>query len=175
MVRRRRTGNRNFPKRATLWLPFDTTIALITAGTNVESGDLLGAYFSQTGEEVPVGTTIGPIRGHVVLRPTVASAFSSAYGVEAALQLNKEGGRAVVAKPGVDIIDAMWYGQISVNVGGTEISSGVFNQAPVDQVFETKAMRKITAVGQELVMTAVSDDNTDYTLRAFGVLMLKLA
>ncbi len=171
---RRRTGTRTFPKRATLWLPFDTVMTLATAGTPVESGDLLGNYFSQTGEEVPIGTTVGPIRGMMTLRPTVGSVFTTAIGVEAVMQLNKEGGRAVVAIPGVDILDGMWYGQMTMTNQPSEVASGIFNQHPVERVFETNAMRKITGNGQVLIVTGVSDSNTDYTYRVFGNLLLKL-
>ena len=59
--KRRRTGNRTFPRRSRLWLLFEVTLALTTAGTVVATADLLGNYFSQTGEEVPIGSTIGPV------------------------------------------------------------------------------------------------------------------
>ena len=172
--RRRRTGNRSFPKRSTLWLPFDQTIALTTAGTKVDSGDLLGNYFSQTGEEVPIGTTIGPIWGIMTLGPTITTAFTFAYLVEAVLQLNKEGGRATLPTPGVDIIDAMWYGQMPATGQVTEFAAGSFAQVLSASAFTTKAMRKVTGNGQVLIVTAVADQNTDYDFRVVGNLMLRL-
>ncbi len=174
MAKRRRTGNRTFPRRSRLFLPFDTTIALITAGATVESGDMLGNYFGQTGEEVPVGTTLGPIRGVWAARPTVNTAFNENIAFEAVVQLNREGGRATLPVPGVDIIDAMWYGSLIVTEPGLEFGSGTFQQMPTVLPFETKAMRKVSGNGQTLTMTAVADQNTDYTLRLLGTVMLML-
>ena len=109
---RRRTGNRSFPKRSTLWLPFDVSAELATPGTVVETGDMLANYFAQTGEEVPIGTTLGPVRGVMGVHPTTATAPDRLFQLEAVMQLNREGGRATLPVPGVDIIDAMWYGQM---------------------------------------------------------------
>ena len=174
MVRRRRTGNITFPKRATLWLPFDVTNVLTTAGTVVASGDLLGNYFSQTGEEVPVGTTLGPIRWTSQLAPAVGSVISSAFKAEMVMQLEKEGGRATLPVPGVDIIDAPWYGQMFYNLELQETAAGVFNGAAVSERFETRAMRKVTGNGQILRIFAVPNSNTDYNLNHIGQVFLKL-
>ena len=174
MAKRRRTGNRTFPKRATLWLPFDQSMSLVTAGTVVDSNDLLGNYFGQTGEEIPTGSTLGPIRGIQTLRPTGASTFDVGFGLEAVVQLLKEGGRATSPIPGVDIIDAMWYGQMTASQPGTESATGVFTQAIVEKPFESKAMRKVTGNGQILVVSAVPDSNTDYTYRVLGSILVRL-
>jgi len=176
MVRtRRRTGNRTFPKRATLWLPFDISMAFTTAGGRIESGDMLGNYFGQTGEEVPIGTTIGPVRGKMSLTPNVITASNITTKMEAVMQLNKEGGRLVAATPGVDIMDGMWYGQMYVPFAEHEISAGTFGADGVGNLdFSTKAKRKITGNGQVLVVTGVLNVNDDYNWNAIGVIMLML-
>jgi len=174
MARRKRTGNRTFPKRATLWMPFDSELAMTTAGTPVQTSDLLGNYFAQTGAELPVGSTIGPFRGIYVLRPTVATTANDNFTAECVVQLVREGGRATDPVPGVDIMDGMWYGQIAATARFGETASGVFSQLPTEKVFESKAMRKITGNGQELRATAVANQNTDYSLRFIGVLLIRL-
>lgn len=174
MPRRKRTGNRTFPKRATLWVPFDVTASLVTAGTKVVSNDILGNYFGQTGEEVPVGTALGPVRGIWSLAPTVATTTEQNYRVEAVLQLVMEGGRAVEVTPGVDISYSPWYGQFTYTGQLIEDASGTFAAPAVEKELVTKAMRKITGNGQEYQFTAVGSGNTDFTVRWIGVVMLKL-
>jgi len=172
--RRRRTGNVTLAKRSVLWLPFDVQMTLATAGTVVESGDILANYFGQTGAEVEKGTTLGPIRGRWAANPLVATAFETSGQIEAVLQLVPEGGRAVSPVPGVDIIDAMWYGQMFLEGFFGESASGVFKQSVHSQVFETKAMRKVTGNGQVLTIHAVQESNTDYEVKFIGSILLKL-
>ncbi len=169
----RRGRASSFPKRSTLWLPFETTIALTTAGASVESGDILGNYFGQTGEEVPIGSTIGPVRGRYGLTPTVESVFDENNRVESVLQLNREGGRATLPVPGVDIGDFMWYGQAWAQ-NGWEVGSGVFEASPVVMPCETKAKRKISGNGQTLTFSATQNTNVDYTLTFLGTVLIML-
>jgi len=174
---RRRTGNRKFPKRSTLWVPFETTIALTTAGAVVvASTGLLENYFGQTGEEVPIGSTVGPIRGIWTLEPTTNTAIDQGYRVEAHVQVEAEGGRASPGTPGVDIIDGMWYGQFAyAQAQLLEQSSGVFTAPSLVKDFTTKAKRKITGNGQEVNVSAVGSGNTDYTLAFIGNIMVMLS
>ena len=175
--RRRRApsgGFRTFPKRSTLWLPFDVSAELATPGTAVETGDLLGNYFAQTGEEVPIGTTLGPVRGQMAIHPTTATAPDRLFQLEAVMQLNREGGRATLPIPGVDIIDAMWYGQMFYTSEAQEVSAGAFRAPTVSAELLTNAMRKVTGNGQTLTITAISEVANDYNFRAIGVVMLKL-
>ncbi len=174
MVRRKRQGNRVFPKRSTLWVLFEVSLAMTTAGTVVASADLLGNYFGQTGEEVPIGSTIGPVRGTLSLASTAGNTADADYRLEMAMQMTREGGRATLPSPGTDIMDAMWYGQFSAPPIQQEISSGVFSTPASKQELLTNAMRKITGNGQQLQIFAVPSGNTDFTLTAIGVLMLKL-
>ena len=174
-TRRRPAGGfRTFPKRSTLWLPFEGTISMVTAGTVVASGDLLGNYFGQTGEEMPVGATLGPIRGRWRAVPTVNTSTDDSAHVEALMQLVPEGGRATLPVPGVDIVDAMWYGQLQFLAPEWEASSGVFQGPGVDAEFLTNAMRKVTGNGQELKVYAVSSTNVDITVKILGMILVKL-
>ncbi len=174
MAKRRRTGNRTFPKRSMLWCPFDVTVSLVSSASPVSNGDLLSNYFSQTGEEVPIGSTIGPVRGRWLIEPAVSTTFAFDQAVTALLQLNKEGGRTQTASPSADILDAMWYGQMAANGAIVESAAGVFNQLAREGAFDTKAMRKITGNGQQLVPTAVQNGNADYDVRFFGNVMIRL-
>ncbi len=174
MAKRKRTGNRSFPKRATLWLPFDISIAMTVAGTVVESGDMLGNYFAQTGEEVPVGATLGPVRGSYLLFPTTPGSVDRICSVEAVMQLNREGGRAILPVGGVDIVDAMWYGSIFWASQAWEVASGNFQGGGTRGDFSTKAMRKVTGNGQTLTVSANDNTSVDFTMRMIGNTLLRL-
>jgi len=171
---RRRTGNKTFPRRSRLWVPFEVTNTLITAGTVTASGDLLANYFGQTGEEVPVGSTIGPVRWMSQLNPAVGTATTESYRLEMGMQLVPEGGRATLPSPGTDIFDSMWYGQFSYDKTQVEIAAGSFSGQSRHEYFNTMAKRKVTGNGQELKIYAVANSNTDYNLVSIGVLMLML-
>ena len=174
MARGRRTGNRRFPKRSTLWIPFEVTLALTTAGTVVNSGDLLANYFGQTGEEVPIGSTVGPVRWLETVTLTTLSSNDPAWRAEEVMQLNKEGGRATIPSPGVDILDALWYGQIWNGAQLLEAAAGVFQSGATAVYRMTKAKRKITGNGQVLIISAIPSSNSDMTMTHIGVVMLML-
>ena len=174
MAKRRRTGSKTFPRRARLWIPFDVTNSLDTAGTVVASVDLLANYFAQTGEEVPIGSTVGPVRWTMNARPTVDTTISSAWKAELLMQLEKEGGRATLPVLGVDIVDAPWYGQVFYTGQLAESSSGVFTAPSVSQKEHTSAMRKITGNGQILRIFGVSNSNVDFEVNHIGHVMLML-
>ncbi len=174
MARRKRSGNKNFPKRSSLWLPFSEQIALTTANSPVKSSTLLDEYFNQTGAELPVGATLGPIRGIVVITPNVSTVFNSNQSFMAVLQLVPEGGRTQTPNPTGDIMDAMWYGQFAATTPAGESAAGVFIQMPTVVPFETRAMRKITGNGQDLIVTAESFNNADYNLQFLGNVFIKL-
>ena len=175
MVKRFRRGRASsFPKRSTLWVPFDELLAFTTSGTTVRSGNLLSNYFGQTGEEVPIGSTVGPVRGKMRLAPNVTSVTDSLQGIEMALQVVPEGGRTQAPVPGTDIMDAMWYGQLFASAVSQETASGVFGGPGLLMDFNTKAKRKITGNGQELILSGQVLTNADYNLRVFGVLMIML-
>ncbi len=174
MARRKRTGNRTFPKRAKLWLPIQDVVTVISTGVAVQTGDLLTQYFAQTGAELPVGSTIGPIRGMINVTPSVGSSFDLNQTIFMALQLTPEGGRAQVAIPDLDIMDAMWYGQIATTETPRESSAGTFQTPGIQREFMTKAKRKITGNGQQLVFTAVPATATDFLVRVNGMVMVAL-
>ncbi len=155
-------------------MPYDILMLFDTAGTVVQSADFLANYFSQTGEEVPIGTTIGPVRGEMMLFPTVETAIDRKVSIEQVLQLVPEGGRATLPSAGIEIVDGMWYGPMFWGGQNQEAATGVFAAAARIKPFETRAMRKVTGNGQELRVYGVSNSNADYSLRFIGVLMLKL-
>ncbi len=173
MARRKRTGNRTFPRRSRFFLPFDVSNDMTDAGSVVASGDLLGNYFSQTGEEIPIGTTIGPVRWTSRLIPNVLTSISTVQ-LEAVMQLEREGGRATLPVPGVDIMDAMWYGQMFYEGQLLESAASVFSARAQSKDFETKSMRKITGNGQILRIFTVLDSNTDFNFDSIGTVMIML-
>ena len=175
MARRRsRTGTRTFPRRTTLWVPFNEQITVVTAGTPVRTSTLLGVYFNQTGEELPIGSTVGPVRGLWTAAPSVGTAADVNQIFTAVMQVVKEGGRATAPAPTADILDAMWYGQLAATELQREIAAGTFTTAAVATPLATKAKRKITGNGDELIITAVPGTSTDFILTFFGNVMIML-
>jgi len=174
MARRVQRTFRKGPKRGSLWVPFDVQCLLTTGGTRVQSGDILQAYFTQTGEEVPIGSTIGPVRGKARMLPSSPTAIDRAFVARCALQLNREGGRATLPSPEDDIMDGMWYGDIFYTNVLTEVSAGIFQGATVVEPFETKAKRKITGNGQTLTVTADPSSSIDFQLDFVGHMFLML-
>ncbi len=175
MAKRKRTGTKVFPKRASLWIPFDVTNTMTTAGGAVASNDLLANYFSQTGAEVPIGATVGPVRWTAGMHANSATAsIDRTYSVEMLMQLEKEGGRVTLPVPGVDIVDAPWYGQMFYTGYLIEQAAGVFQSYGIEKEFVTNAMRKITGNGQILRIFATANSNTDMNVRHIGHVFLKL-
>ncbi len=172
MAKRRFTRNRGVPKRATLWLPFSANIALQDSGVQLQSADLLTNFFTDTGQEIPVGTTIGPIRGRVLISSQVPGA--SQQTIQCAIAKVPESSWSGVPDPGNEIMDGMWYGAYYTSAWASEFAAGTFKAVSQDYLLETSAKRKITATGQELRLVAVanSGDNTDVDVAGFVLLML---
>ena len=174
MARRRRGRSTGIPKRATLWVPFKDDLVMTVSGTVVQSVDLFANFFTDTGQEIPVGTTITTIRGKALLRGAAAGIGVKGDVVMAALAKVPESSWQSLPDPESEIMDGMWYGQF-IYPGNLESATDVFgSSAEVAEVIETKAQRKITATGQELRMVAVADSGVDYTLEIVGNILLKL-
>ncbi len=146
MTNRNRRRVPGFQKRANLWLPFKAALTVATGSTN-NVGTLLGRYLTEHGAEVPVGTTIGPIRGNYHVHAQTAGEQPVVF---AAIYLSPEGGLASVPVLEDEQIDAMWYDARGLLGKVSEVSSGVFASDGEVYPLMTKAMRKITEIGQEL-------------------------
>ena len=157
-------------KRGNLWLPFDASTT-VDAGSDANSADLLTRYLSDVGAEVPVGSTIGPIRGNISLEPVTINAQGAAF---CAIYLRREGSNPA---PNLDQEPwhAMWYLAAPLTGKTNETAAGVF--APEKDVWpiETRAMRKISDVGEELVASFSEVTSlTDILTRVMGWIFIKL-
>ena len=105
---------------------------------------LLDRYLAEHGAELPVGSTIGPIRGNISFMSLVDTEVDLL--LIGALYLQPEGG--LTAPPALDgeQVDAMWYVDV---VYTTLLGNGIPSR---EYVISTKAMRKITEIGQELAI-----------------------
>jgi len=159
------------PKRATIWLPFHQAAIALAASGSVATGDLLARYQTEIGREVPVGTTLGPIRGNISVLTTGAAVHSHLF---AAIQLITEGGSTVLPSLELEPIDAMWYGVLDGRNQTVESAAGVFTEIPDTFPIQTKAMRKVREVGQQLhlVFNEVSGDAA-VTLTVGGHIFMK--
>ena len=142
MTNRNRTRQREMRRRGNLWLPFSATLSL-TASSSTQT-DLLARYLLEHGAELPVGSTLGPIRGLIsVENVTDTEVTSSIFG---AIFLNAEGGLSSAPSLELEQVDAMWYQVMAMR--------SLLGDGPPSKeyVINTKAMRKITEIGQELTL-----------------------
>ena len=156
MTTRARRGQRG-PKRKVFWMPFYVEGFAVPAGGTATSGDMLARYFLEHGSEVPVGTTIGPIRGVIgVLGATVGQGFDL-FG---SIHMRPEAGFAVNPSLELEQFPSMWYGQLLSDFSVQEIAATVFAKKRELFLLETKSMRKVREVGEEmrLQLDEVSND-----------------
>jgi len=165
----RRTSDRfrrQGPKRGNLWLPFAFAVTVTASGSNNNS-TLLGRYLTEHGAEVPVGTTLGPIRGQF----SVKAVTDTAVDIQAmcAMYLQPEGGLTAVPSLESEQIDGMWYQAVN---GHMVLGNG---QPFIDFTINTRAMRKVNEIGQELVFQCDEfGGETNIELLVGGHIFMKL-
>jgi len=146
---------------------------MVTSGLEVQSVDLLAAFFADTGQEIPVGSTIAAVRGRATLFPTGADTGARGDVCMAFMSKVPESSWSGIPDPESEIVDGMWYGQF-IYGGRLESAAGVFAAGSVEQKMETAAKRKITATGDELRLVGVMNTGTDYTLQVAGNVLIML-
>ncbi len=147
MTQRRSRRPARAVKRGNLWLPFSGIGLEVTTGSVTRTDTMLARYLAEHGAEVPVGTTLGPIRGNLHIHAQTAGEFPVIF---AAIYLTPEEG--IGANPDLENeqIDAMWYTTMSLNGAVAETAAGVFASVAMEVPIQTKAMRKIRSIGQNL-------------------------
>ncbi len=145
MTQRRR---RTVPKRSFIWLPHYTE-SFVLGAAGASGVNITSRYFLEVGREIPVGTTLGPIRGTIRIRGDTVGLSPDIFSI---IRLNRE---EDTTSPILDLesSDAMWYGQFLSNNIVQETAAGVFAVQAETYTVETHAMRKVTAVGDELRMS----------------------
>ncbi len=139
---------RTAPKRGNLWLPFSVLGQESTTGGTTQVGTLLDRYLAEHGAEVPVGATIGPIRGHLHLHAQTPGEFPVVFAaIYTAPETVPAGGSLELEQ-----IPAMWYTAVSLNGDVAETAAGVFASVAMTLPVQTKAMRKIREIGENLVI-----------------------
>ena len=160
---------RRAPKRGNLWLPFNVNGTITSASSG--SFDLLTRYLAEHGSEIPVGTTLGPIIGELALDPATVGSEGTIWS---AIFLAPEGvtpGYALEAEQ----LDGMWYLATQLNRATVETAAGVFEALIQHYPIMTRAMRKITEIGQQLLLQV--DEITaggNVAMRAQGHIFMKL-
>ncbi len=148
MTNRNRQRQRQGPRRANLWLPFEISGQEVTSNGTVSLLTLLANYLTGHGAEVPIGTTLGPIRGSLHVHAEAAGLFPVFM---AAIYLAPEGGLTSPPTLDTEQVDAMWYTTHTLNGMVSETAAGVFGSVATSLPIQTKAMRRITEIGQALV------------------------
>ena len=174
--RSRRTFRRSGARRSTLWLPFDDTIALATSGAAVQSADLLANYFTDMGEEVPIGTTITWTRMVISYGPTTPQDLvASRPTLQGFLALVPEGGYAQIPDPGAEIVNGFMYFNMDYKYESYRIAAAdTFITSPTQKSFESEGQRKTQSAGQQVAGVFVQDSSTDFNVRIHGNILLKL-
>ncbi len=139
--RRQTATRRSVAKRGNLWLPFDVSTTL-NGGSSISLTSLLDRYLADHGAELPVGSTLGPIRGMLSFK--AATDTEVIVRVFAAIYLTPEGGLTAPPLLESEQVDAMWY---TVAPWVSLLGNG---PPSIMVPIQTRAMRKITDVGQEL-------------------------
>ncbi len=156
--------------RAMLWLPFRATINSL-GSTGITTAQLQTNYFSDTGEEIPVGTTVTRVRG---LYSVVCQAIAVRQAFNAALALVPEGGYGTIPSLASEIFDAFWYlaGRTSGEV--SETAAGVFGAVDTVYPIDTKGKRKIKEVGEEITLIVQNTAGSIIDVQAHGYMLLQL-
>ena len=147
MTNRNRQRARSVHKRGNLWLPFAITGQEVTTGGTDVTSTMLARYAVDHGAEIPVGTTIGPIRATLHMHAETNGEFPVIF---AAIYLVPEGG--LTAPPALELeqVDAMWYHATGLDGAVNETAAGVFGARAMTIPIFSKAMRRITDIGQLL-------------------------
>ncbi len=173
----RRRRSRGFAKsnRQFLWVPFRTiaTALTVAAGQTTLSVDLLGLYFTDTGREIPVGTTITRIRGNLLL--TQVDADFQDVVVTVGLHVAEESSDYVEILT-TEITDPIWRMDYVGIFRATEVSAGAFNVEGKTFPIDTKSKRKLhNAERLQLVGDLVSSTaNADLNVSSTGVILLQM-
>jgi len=146
-VTNRNRGTRA-PKRQNIWLPFHIEGVALASGGTVNLTTLLGRYLADVGREVPVGTTIGPVIGELMVKHTTSAAT---WQVFAAMYLKREEPVASTAALELEVIDALWYGVLMGKAESSQDGVGFFTLPQIYPIM-TRAMRKVRAPGDTLVI-----------------------
>jgi len=172
MARRRRFRNTGIPKRSRLFVPFRGDVALVDSGVAVQSADLLLNFFTDTGQEIPVGATIAGFRGTVGIFNQVVGSIQTS--VQCFMAKVPESSWSGIPDPGDEIVDAFWYGQYFTLGEVAETAAGTF--AVVGQQYDvaSEGKRKITATGDEVRFVAVLDSGNDVDVKIAGTFLLML-
>jgi len=147
--RNRFRQRQNVHKRANLWLPFAVLQQETTTGSTLAVDTMLDRYLADHGAELPVGSTIGPIRGNFHYHAEAAGFMPVVF---VAVYLTPEGGIATDPVLEDEQVDAMWYATASYNGIVSETAAGTFSSIGENLPLHTKAMRKITSIGQQLTV-----------------------
>ena len=155
-------------KRGNLWLPFFLEITVVAGASNTANA-LLDRYLTEHGAEIPVGTTLGPIRGRLSIQSVTDTDVD--FAAFCAMYLTPEGGLGAVPSLDQEQLDAMWYGFYP---GRTILATGGSALASVFEI-QTKAMRKITEIGEQLTFQVDEvAGETNLILQVGGHIFMKL-
>ncbi len=135
--------------RRTLNIPFNGNL---TTTTSVQGNDIL-QQISDAGMEMRPGFTIVRIRGHVgVRRTTAGGAASFIFG----FGMTPEGRFAVIPALFTEIVNFVWRLDSLAQSLSTETSAGNFETIHEIYPIESRGMRKVSRVADELTPVLVA-------------------
>ncbi len=156
--------------RRTLNIPFNVNQTTTTQAT--ASTDLL-AQISDAGIETRPGMTIVRIRGYVSIKVADGS-VGQQNAVAMALMMFREGGAATTPALFTEIVNAIWRLDTITRGIANEIAAGNFDSVNDIYPIETRGMRKIGSVGDELRMVVAAGGGVSTTFHASGTVRLLL-
>ena len=160
--------------RSFVWVPFAPAVGTLTFQTQgILVADLLTNYFTDTGREIPVGTTVTRIRGTVSYQQVTAAlqAIQVSVGIYVAEESSDmtEGIQA-------ELTDPLWRDDWVGSLRTLETSAGGFSQETVTREIDSKAKRKLkNAERLQLIgRTNLSSASADLNVHAVGSILLMM-
>ena len=130
-------------------------------------------YVSDVGRELPVGATIGPIRGTFAWEPGNTDTNPI---ILASLLFVMENFTVTTAQDqDIEIAEAMWWLYTAYSSHIVEVAAGTFSNTKDIYPIETKAQRKVKQTGDRLVLQLQEVSGVDTVVaHAQGHIMVKL-
>ena len=153
-----------------MWIPWRIVISSLASG-GTSSGNMLTIFFTDTGREIPVGTTITRIRGEMNV---FAQSDGVIQGHTVGMFLAPEGGVGTDPTLDAEITEMIWMHMGHTDGSVSESAAGVFrSNARIIQI-DTKAKRKITKIGEELTFLYQNEVGSIVDVEAGGWILLQM-
>ena len=157
--------------RRTVNLPFEGNITAVAAATT-EGPNEFASSMGALGMAIRPGMTLVRLRGHVYFQPVGGP--GSRQQVHAAFMIVPAGGLAVLPELHIDTVNAVWRIDVTTTGNAEEWAAGSFRQVVDSYIMESRGMRKIGRLDDELRMYVRNSGGTNVEVHFAGTARLML-